>query len=141
MTLSVAAQLSDLTGQYALKPSEYPVELRHYPARSGMPWHRDDVLYLPAQLEVILTLENTSDSLTEWRDANGQHEGIWTEPNSILLVRAGEHGPLHRVTTIRRGERTILKFVFTVSDCKTDSFAVHLDSFPGRRVATRRTRR
>ena len=93
--------------------SEFPVELRFYKRGSSMEWHRDDVLYAPEpQCEVVLTLENSSDAVTEWADAEGELHSHWTPPNSALLVRAGESGARHRVSELKRGERLILKMVF-----------------------------
>lgn len=92
--------------------SEFPVEVRLYKAGSSMEWHRDDLLYAPAQCEVVLTIENSSDSSTEWVDASGELHEAWTPPNSALLVRAGEAGARHRVRELKRGERTIVKMVF-----------------------------
>jgi hypothetical protein len=96
--------------------SEFPVELRLYKRGSSMEWHRDDVLYAPEpQCEVVLTLENSSDAVTEWADAEGELHSHWTPPNSALLVRAGESGARHRVSELKRGERLILKMVFAPS--------------------------
>ena len=38
--------------------------------------------------EVVLTVENSSDSATEWRDAEGVLHTEWTPPNTALLVRS-----------------------------------------------------
>ena len=78
----------------------------------------------------MLTLENTSDSETEWIDARGERHAQWTAPNSALIVSAGDEGPLHRVTPLRRGERTILKLCYTSTDEKCDDFDSHINSFP-----------
>jgi diaminopimelate decarboxylase len=50
---------------------------------------------------MILTLENSSDSFTEWVDASGQTVSIWAEPNSLIVVKAG--AALHQVTRIKKG--------------------------------------
>ena len=34
---------------------------------AGMEWHIDDIIYYPEQVEVVLTLENTSDCCTMWK--------------------------------------------------------------------------
>jgi hypothetical protein len=52
-------------------------------------------------------LENTSDSVTEWVDASGTLREQWTEPNSVLALRAV--GALHQVLPVKRGERSIVK--------------------------------
>lgn len=45
-----------------------PIEIRIYEkAGAGMGWHVDDVLYCPRQVEIVMTLENTSDCCTMWR--------------------------------------------------------------------------
>ena len=97
-----------------------------------MEWHIDDVLYEPPQVEVILTLDNTSDCNTMWRPhdmpllSNGEElrsptksEGagpkydmrsVQTTPNSALILKAG--GVEHKVTPLTSGARTILKLAF-----------------------------
>ena len=104
------------------EPSDFPIELRHYPQGAGMQWHQDDLLYTQPQCEFVFTLENTSDSYTEWLDGRQQLASIWTEPNSLIAIRAGERGPRHRVTPIGRGERSILKFVYSTGGDKTPDF-------------------
>ena len=120
-----------------LVASEYPIELRVYRVGSGMDWHVDDALYTAPQCELVLVLDNTSDSVTEWTDATGELHSEWTPPNSALLVRAG--GARHRVQPLRRGERTILKMVWceTGSTPLEDRFYDHLDSLPGLRSKQR----
>jgi hypothetical protein len=91
-----------------------------------MQWHQDDLLYTEPQCEFVLTLENGSDSHTEWVDrkqvpsrggctqlvsmtstpmccSSALHpaallplqevQSIWTEPNSVIALRAGEVVP------------------------------------------------
>ncbi len=121
------------TGQ-PLQPADFPIELRHYCTGGEMGWHRDDVLFEPAQCEVVLTLENTSDSETEWIDAAGEVHSCWTPPNSAIIVRAGDAGARHRVRMLRRGERTILKLVFASAGAeRSDEFWTHVDRFHGLR--------
>ena len=57
-------------------------------------------------MQVVLTLDNSGDSVTEWIEADGTLRSAWTPPNSALLVRAA--GARHRVTHLRRGERAHL---------------------------------
>jgi hypothetical protein len=119
----------------ALRPSEFPIELRVYRPGAGMEWHRDDLLYDRPQCEMVLCLDNTSDSHTEWVDADGRLHSEWTPPNSALLVRAGESGARHRVQTLRRGERTILKMVWAPEGAeRAEAFDSHLDSLHGLRA-------
>ena len=59
-----------------------------------MLWHKDTVLTEPPQLELVYTLENTSDSVTRWATShldvlNCRVQEVWTAPNSALLVQAG----------------------------------------------------
>ena len=91
-----------------------------------MAWHRDEVLFAVPQLELVLTLRNSSDSCTEWIDSDGQLCRAETEANSLLAVRAG--GALHRVTPVRRGERDIVKVVFAFSDKRTAAFDEYLSN-------------
>mmetsp|Transcript_16247 Transcript_16247/g.39882 ORF Transcript_16247/g.39882 Transcript_16247/m.39882 type:complete len:432 (-) Transcript_16247:58-1353(-) len=96
---------------------DIPVEVRLYSQPgSSMAWHYDDVLYDPPQIEVIFTLENTSDCRTMWKvvphgncNENGnanykddklrqtttnevEYHEVETAVNSCLLLRAGK-GP------------------------------------------------
>eukprot|EP00877_Chromochloris_zofingiensis_P008057 jgi/Chrzof1/3504/Cz12g27250.t1 len=68
-------------------PSDYPIECRVYPTGSAMPWHKDEALYQHPQWELILTVANSSDSRTIWRDDEGCEQDVWTQPNSILAVQ------------------------------------------------------
>ena len=67
-------------------------------------------MYSLPQLEVVLTVVNTGDSVTQWRNAKGEIEEQKTEPNSLLVLKAG--AVEHRVTPIKRGERFIVKAVY-----------------------------
>jgi len=55
-------------GKMILSP-DIPIEIRIYEkAKAGMEWHYDDVIYQNTkQIEVVFTLENTSDCCTMWR--------------------------------------------------------------------------
>jgi hypothetical protein len=75
-----------------------------------MDWHVDDVLYDPPQVEVVWTLENTSDCTTIWISTGGKETMVETDPNSVLLLQAG--GVSHRVTSLKRGRRVIVKCAF-----------------------------
>jgi hypothetical protein len=76
---------------------------------SFMKKHRDTMIYKIPQYECILTLTNTTDSVT---DMNGTQ--IKSEPNSLIIVRA--NGIPHSVTKVNKGERKFLKFIFTETD-------------------------
>ena len=135
---AVIQRVSRLVGA-PVEPSEYPIELRSYRAGSGMEWHQDDLLYDLPQCELVICIDNSSDSRTEWIDAGGELHAEWTPPNSALLVRAGETGAKHRVQSLKRGERTIIKSVWTTAEAKAlESFYQHIDSFPGLRNKERR---
>lgn len=111
--------------QFQLRHQDVPMEIRSYEqAGAGMAWHSDDVLFAPyPQLEVVWTLENSSDCQTLYKtttkDAGGDDETIQTlqtEVNSVLLIPAG--GPEHCVTSLQRGRRIILKAVYAVDGCE-----------------------
>lgn len=76
-----------------------------------MAWHRDDVLYDPPQIEIVYTVENTSDCATMWK-VGSQLYSQETHPNSLLMLQAG--GPEHCVTSLKRGRRVILKCAYIV---------------------------
>jgi hypothetical protein len=94
-----------------LKPAyDIPMEYRVYSKGSSMMWHVDTILYDKPQIECIYTIDNTSDSLTQYKDRYGVVHSIWTEPNSLLVVLAGDIN--HRVTTLNTGYRTIIKYAY-----------------------------
>jgi hypothetical protein len=74
MNQRVAERISGLVGQKVL-PADVPVEYRVYPVGSSMEWHQDVALYTEPQYELVFTLENTSDSQTQWQDADGHRRG------------------------------------------------------------------
>lgn len=100
-----------LIGNNKLVPYlKIPIEYRKYQKGGYMKWHRDTkMLKDQLQYECVITLTNTSDSLT-LLDKVLYWDKISTEPNSILIVRA--RGIRHMVTKTINGSRTILKFVF-----------------------------
>mmetsp|Transcript_27439 Transcript_27439/g.71210 ORF Transcript_27439/g.71210 Transcript_27439/m.71210 type:complete len:272 (+) Transcript_27439:71-886(+) len=111
-------------GHLALLAGDYPVELRLYPVSSYMDWHVDELMYTEPQYEMILTLENSTDSFTQWVDANGQTVSTWAEPNSLIVVKAG--AALHQVTRVKKGRRAILKFILTPTLDRTQAFEDNL---------------
>lgn len=117
----VAAATTDEV--YELAP-HIPVEVRSYEKIGAcMAWHVDDVLYDPPQIEVVLTLENTSDCQTVWKvnvddttdpsSITTTYNSQETDRNSALLLRAGVTP--HCVTSLKRGKRIILKCAYVVS--------------------------
>jgi hypothetical protein len=108
---ALVRQVRKIVGNKNLKPClDIPIEYRKYVIGSYMDWHKDTQM-LPDQLqyECVITLTNTSDSLTLLEYDTGIKKLI-TKPNSLLLVRA--NGINHKVTPLTKGERTILKIVF-----------------------------
>lgn len=135
---AVVARITRLVGQ-PMEPSPYPLELRTYRTGAEMAWHRDDQLHEDPQCELVLCLDNDSDSRTEWEDADGGRFSEWTGPNVALLVRGGPTGAPHRVTPLRRGQRTILKMVWSVpGSAPRPELFEHLDSLPGLRGKAKR---
>jgi hypothetical protein len=108
---SLSRLVEQLAGSnYVLSP-HIPVEIRVYEkAGACMAWHVDDVLYDPPQLEVVWTLENDSDCVTMWKESGGSVLSVETDRNSVLLISAG--GPSHCVTSLKRGQRTIVKCAY-----------------------------
>ena len=101
----------DLVGNKVQSASELiPIEVRKYPLGSHMKWHRDELMHDSRQYECVLTIDNISDSITEYIDLFGVIHSIKTEPNSLMITRAD--GALHHVTPISYGSRTIIKFVY-----------------------------
>ena len=87
--------------------TDLPIELRVYPTGSlGMKWHQDTPL--GQKYECVYTVANTSDSQTLYRDFWGRTHAVWTEPNSLVIVRPND--VWHGVTPVTQGERTIIKF-------------------------------
>ena len=94
---------------------DFPIEYREYPnGSSGMRWHKDVSLFSPDCLEVVLTLENNSDSKFQWEENNKIKE-IKPEKNTLVIVKPKT--VLHRVTPVK-GNRKILKFIVQFKDSK-----------------------
>ena len=95
---------------------EIPIEMRIYErAGASMAWHVDDILYDPPQIEIVFTVENTSDCATLWKVASNMHRQE-THPNSIIVLKAG--GPEHCVTALKRGRRVIVKCAYVLEGAK-----------------------
>ena len=106
--------------------SSFPIEHRIYPTGSkGMHWHMDTLLYDKPQYEAVFTIYNNSNSLTEWIDGNIKSQ--WTEPNSLLLVKA--QSDYHHVTPINNGTREILKLIYTQSNNINNNYYKELERF------------
>ena len=106
--------------------TEFPIEHRIYPNGSkGMHWHIDTLMYDLPQYEAVFTINNNSDSVTEWLDNNIKRQ--WTEPNSLLLVKAQGH--YHHVTPVTNGSREILKLIYTQCHTPNDNYYKELERF------------
>jgi len=87
----------------------YPIEYRKYFTGSkGMDWHQDMSLLSPDAYEVVLTLNNNSDSEFKWIFNNKEYS-LSPKPNTLAIVKP--ETILHNVTPVNYGERTILKFI------------------------------
>jgi hypothetical protein len=97
-----------------LKPSTIPIDYRVYEIGGSMNWHRDTILSRDyPQIEIVFTLENNSDSTTEWLDDDtNEIHSIWTSPNSIVITQGG--GVYHRVLPVKKGSRSIIKIAYNV---------------------------
>jgi len=89
--------------------NNFPIEYRKYVPGSFMQKHRDVLIYKMPQYECVLTLSNTTDSVTNMEDTP-----IKALPNSLIIVKA--LGVEHEVTKVTEGERKFLKFIFTETD-------------------------
>lgn len=89
--------------------NNFPIEYRKYVPGSFMQKHRDTLIYKMPQYECVLTLSNTTDSVTNMEDTP-----IKALPNSLIIVKA--LGVEHEVTKVTKGERKFLKFIFTETD-------------------------
>ena len=108
--------------------SNFPIEYRIYPIKSpGMHCHSDTLLYDLPQYEAVLTISNSSDSFTNWYSYNNEEHKIYTKPNSLLLVKA--KGNRHCVSPINKGERTIMKYIYTQSNRYNSNYLKELIRF------------
>ena len=94
-----------------VSPGAQHIPIEYRDGSLGMKWHVDTPL-IGRQIECVYTVENTSDSVTLYKDFFGRTHRQWTEPGSLVVVRAG--GVEHAVTAATTGRRTIVKFVFVV---------------------------
>ena len=114
-----------------LYPSKFPIEHRYYSEDSqGMQWHKDLLMYKKPQYEAIYTIRNNTKSLTEWKDSKGDIHSIWTEPNSLLIVKA--NGYEHHVTKTGEGEREILKLIYTQTHETNNNYKKEMERFKGK---------
>ena len=126
--------LREITGEETLALGDFPIEVRACDVGSAMDWHKDVVMYDPPQWECVFTVRNDSDSVTEWivDDDEDETRAVRTRAGSVFVVRAG--GATHRVLPSTRGERVVVKVLYTTETrVKTEAFAEILDSAPWRR--------
>jgi hypothetical protein len=129
-------RLSQWLGEDSLRLATIvPVEYRVYMHGGAMKPHRDVVLSTPPQYEVVLTLDNDSDSLFVWtpNEAAPVKRAVQTAANTLVAVRAG--GVVHEVTPVTRGTRTIIK-IAVIPQRANPMFAPHplvTNSIPIRR--------
>lgn len=122
--------------------SNLQVQVRSYVlSGASMAWHVDDVLYDPPQIEVVFTVENNSDCVTMYKEGERLHS-IETDPNSVLMLRAG--GPLHCVTSLKRGRRVILKCAYTSEGAtflESDAYSNNFKAVKSKKLSSRRNKR
>jgi len=109
----ILLKFKDILG-FQIQPSKtIPVEYRRYCIGAKMNWHIDVILNKKCpQIETVFTIENTSDSATQWIDENKKLHSIQSEPNSCMVLQGG--GAKHRVTRTNKGYRTIVKVAYDV---------------------------
>ena len=111
-----------------IKKSNFPIEYRIYPKGSeGMKCHKDTLLYELPQYEMVYTIENESDSYTNWFSYLGWNNKIYTKPNSLIIVKAQEN--THCVSPVNEGYRTILKLIYTQTDKYNKNYVNELERF------------
>ena len=111
-----------------IKKSNFPIEFRVYPTGSkGMKCHKDTLLYDKPQYEMVYTIENGSDSYTNWYSYLGWNNKIYTKPNSLIIVKAQEN--IHCVSPINEGYRTILKLIYTQTDKYNKNYLKEMKRF------------
>jgi len=109
---------------------DFPIEYRIYPKGSeGMKWHKDLSLFSPDCLELVLTLENKSDSKFQWINFFNDKKFINPKENDLVIVKPNTI--IHNVTPTGKGHRKILKFIIQFKDSvKTNAFYNEYDNCP-----------
>ena len=111
-----------------IKKSNFPIEFSVYPKGSeGMRCHKDTLLYEEPQYEMVYTIENESDSYTNWYSYLGWNNKIYTKPNSLIIVKAQEN--IHCVSPVKEGFRTILKLIYTQTDKYNNNYLKEMNRF------------
>tara|TARA_A100001015_G_C14966667_1_gene703251 strand:+ start:1145 stop:1687 length:543 start_codon:yes stop_codon:yes gene_type:complete len=98
------------------KDPSFPIEYRIYPKKSsGMRFHTDLSMFSPDCLELVLTLNNNSDSMFQWFESNKIKE-IRPKENTLCIVKP--NSVIHGVTSTGNGKRSILKFIIEFKNSK-----------------------
>lgn len=107
---------------------DFPIEYRKYPNKSsGMNWHEDLSMFSPDCLELVLTIENKSNSKFLWNE-NGKIKNIKPEENTLIIVKPST--VLHSVSKVN-GFRTILKYIIQFENSiKKESFYAQIKNCP-----------
>ena len=107
---------------------DFPIEYRKYPNKSsGMHWHKDLSMFSPDCLEVVLTIENNSNSNFLW-DENGKIKNIKPSENTLVIVKPNTVS--HKVSEVD-GYRTILKYIIQFKNSiKKESFYKQIKNCP-----------
>ena len=92
-----------------------------------MKCHKDILLYEKPQYEIVYTIENESDSYTNWYSYLGWNNIIYTKPNSLIIVKAQEN--IHCVSPINKGYRTILKLIYTQTEKYNENYLKEIKRF------------
>ena len=114
--------------KYKLMP-RFPIEYRIYPQGSeGMHMHSDLQMTDPNQLEIVLTIENNSTSKFKWIE-NNKINKLHPKANTLVIVEP--NGIKHGVSSVKKGYRTILKFIIEFEGSKKlDSYYREIDNCP-----------
>jgi hypothetical protein len=132
-----------LLGSKMILSPDIPIEIRIYEKTgAGMEWHVDDIIYTNTkQVEVVFTLENTSDCCTMWKphdqpiqlpssvaddwrdDDDGSSNSSNNSNNNKYRIESVQTTPNsailikagsveHKVSSLSYGRRVILKMAF-----------------------------
>jgi hypothetical protein len=114
--------------KYIYNPS-FPIEYRIYPIKSsGMQFHKDISMFNPDCLELVLTLDNNSDSKFQWFENDNLKE-IKPHANTMCIVKP--NSVVHGVSPTNNGTRRILKFIIEFKNSiKKQSFYEQINNCP-----------
>ena len=93
-----------------------------------MDWHQDVSMFKPDCLELILTLENNSNSKFMWLNNKNEVKTINTLENMLIIVKPNT--VYHKVSNVN-GNRKILKFIVQFQNSKKkNTFYKQLNKCP-----------